>query len=133
MADSSYSPRLRTGVVLCGTGTAGAYQAGVLRALAEAGVKIDVVAAHGAGVMTALCAAIDGGAKLWDPAGPWTDTPAARRLPLAPGAARGRHRPCCCGATAAVAAPHPGRRDARVRGERPRRARQPARRSPSGS
>ena len=73
MADSSYSPRLRTGIVLCGTGTAGAYQAGVLRALVEAGVKIDVVAAHGAGVMTALCAAIDGSAKLWDPAGPWTD------------------------------------------------------------
>jgi hypothetical protein len=73
VADSSYSPRLRTGLVLCGTGTAGAYQAGVLRALAEAGVKIDVVAAHGAGVMTALCAAIDGTARLWDPAGPWTD------------------------------------------------------------
>ena len=50
MSESSYSPRLRTGVVLCGTGTAGAYQAGVLRALAEAGVKIDVIAAHGAGV-----------------------------------------------------------------------------------
>jgi hypothetical protein len=45
----------------------------VLRALAEAGIKIDVVAAHGAGVMTALCAAIDGTARLWDPAGPWTD------------------------------------------------------------
>jgi len=72
VADSSYSPRLRTGVVLCGTGTAGAYQAGVLRALAEAGVKIDVLAAHGAGVFTGLCAAIDGGARLWDPAGPWT-------------------------------------------------------------
>jgi len=45
----------------------------VLRALAEAGIKMDVVAAHGAGVMTALCAAIDGTARLWDPAGPWTD------------------------------------------------------------
>ena len=46
--------RIRRGsarrVVLCGAGTAGAYQAGVLRALAEAGVKIDVLAAHGAGV-----------------------------------------------------------------------------------
>jgi hypothetical protein len=44
----------------------------VLRALAEAGVKVDVVAAHGAGVMTALCAAIDGTARLWDKSGPWT-------------------------------------------------------------
>ena len=59
-------------MLLCGTGTAGAYQAGVLRALTEAGVKIDVLAGHGAGVMTALCGAIDGGAGLWDPAGPWT-------------------------------------------------------------
>jgi hypothetical protein len=69
---SAYSPRLRTAVVLCGAGTAGAYQAGVLRALSEAGVKVDLMAAHGAGVATALCAAIDGGARLWDPAGPWT-------------------------------------------------------------
>jgi hypothetical protein len=73
VADPSYSPRLRTGLILCGTGTAGAYQAGVVRALGEAGVKIDVVAAHGPGVMTALCAGIDGGAQLADPAGPWTD------------------------------------------------------------
>ena len=72
MADSSYSPRLRTAVLLCGAGTAGAYQAGVLRALTEAGVKIDLLAGHGAGVMNALCSAIDGGATLWDPAGLWT-------------------------------------------------------------
>ena len=42
MTESTYSPRLRTAVVLCGAGTAGVYQAGVLRALAEAGVKIDL-------------------------------------------------------------------------------------------
>lgn len=74
MIASSYSPRLRTAVVLCGAGTAGAYQAGVLRALTEAGVKVDVVAGHGAGVVTALCAAIDGGARLWDPTSPWTSS-----------------------------------------------------------
>jgi hypothetical protein len=74
--DPSYSPRLRTGVVLCGVGTAGAYQAGALRALNEAGIKVDVVAAHGAGVLTALAAAIDGGSRLWDADGPWT----SRRL-----------------------------------------------------
>jgi hypothetical protein len=73
VADGSYSPRLRTGVIFCGTGTAGAYQAGVLKALTEAGVKIDLLAGHGAGVMTALCGAIDGGARLWDASGPWTD------------------------------------------------------------
>ena len=44
-----YSPRHRTALVLTGTGTAGAYHAGVLRALAEAGVRIDLVAGHGAG------------------------------------------------------------------------------------
>jgi hypothetical protein len=58
--------------LLCGTGTAGFYQAGVLRALAEAGIKIDVVAGHGPGVANALCAAIDGDSRLWDDAGPWS-------------------------------------------------------------
>jgi hypothetical protein len=67
-----YSPRRRTGLLLCGAGTAGAYQAGVLNALAEAGVKIDVVAAHGPGVLNALCAAADGTAVLADGGGPWT-------------------------------------------------------------
>jgi hypothetical protein len=71
VAESPYSPRLRTAVVLCGAGTAGAYQAGVLKAFSEAGVKVDLLAAHGIGVATALCGAIDGGARLWDPAGPW--------------------------------------------------------------
>ncbi len=72
MPDTAYSPRLRTGVVLTGTGTAGAYQAGALRAIAESGIRVDVVAAHGAGVLTALASAIDGGARVWDAAGPWT-------------------------------------------------------------
>jgi hypothetical protein len=63
---------------LTGTGTAGAYHAGVLKALTEAGIKIDVIAAHGAGVMTALGAAVDGGPKVWDAAGPWT-APTLRR------------------------------------------------------
>jgi hypothetical protein len=78
MADATYSPRLRTAVVLCGAGTAGAYQAGVLRALTEAGVKVDLLAAHGVGVLTALCGAVDGSARLWDPAGPWM-SPRLRR------------------------------------------------------
>ena len=41
MPESTYSPRLRTGVILCGAGTAGAYHAGVLKALTEAGIKLD--------------------------------------------------------------------------------------------
>jgi hypothetical protein len=73
VTDTSYSPRLRTGILLCGSGTAGAYQAGALRAILEAGIKIDVLAAHGAGVLTALAASVDGGPRVWDAAGPWTD------------------------------------------------------------
>jgi predicted acylesterase/phospholipase RssA len=66
-----YSPQLRTALVLIGTGTAGAYHAGVLRALHEAGIKLDVVAGRGVGVVGALFAAIDGGQRLWDERGFW--------------------------------------------------------------
>src|SRR5438045_4151030 len=38
-AADSYSPQIRTALVLTGTGTAGAYHAGVLRALHEAGSR----------------------------------------------------------------------------------------------
>ncbi len=67
----SYSPRLRTALVLSGTGTQGAYHAGVMRALREAGVKIDLVAGRGIGVVGALFAAVDGGARLWSSDGCW--------------------------------------------------------------
>lgn len=66
-----YSPRHRTALVLTGTGTAGAYHAGVLRALAEAGVRIDLVAGHGIGAIGAFFTAIEGGARLWGPDGLW--------------------------------------------------------------
>jgi len=66
-----YSPQLRTAVVFTGTGTAGAYHAGVLRALHEAGVKIDLVAGRGVGALAAVFAAIDGGQKLWGEHGFW--------------------------------------------------------------
>ena len=68
----TYSPQLRTGLILTGAGTAGAYHAGVLRALQEAGVKVDVLAGAGIGVASALFAAIDGGARLWAPDGIWS-------------------------------------------------------------
>src|SRR6187402_926853 len=66
-----YSPQLRTALVLSGTGTAGAYHAGALRALAEAGVKIDLVAGRGIGAVGAMFHAIDGASRLWDDKGFW--------------------------------------------------------------
>src|SRR5688572_30850719 len=68
-----YAPRLRTALVLAGTGTAGAYHAGVLRALHEAGVKIDMAAGVGMGTTAAAFTAIDGGARLWEANGIWRD------------------------------------------------------------
>jgi patatin-like phospholipase len=67
----SYSPQFRTALVLTGTGTAGAYHAGVLRALHEAGVKMDVVAGRGIGAVGALFAAVDGGPNFWGEKGFW--------------------------------------------------------------
>lgn len=75
--DRQYSTRLRTALVLTGSGTAGAYHAGVLRALHEAGIRIDLVAGRGVGVAGALFAAMDGSARLWDDNGIWR-SPAAR-------------------------------------------------------
>ncbi|MBI3048644.1 MAG: hypothetical protein HYY76_10090 [Acidobacteria bacterium] len=68
---SPYSPERRTALVLCGTGAHGAYQAGVLRALQEAGVKIDVIAGQGVGAASAALAAIDGAGRLWEKNGVW--------------------------------------------------------------
>ncbi len=78
MALSSYAPRLRTALVLSGTGTAGVYHAGVLRALTEAGIKVDVVAAHGVGAIGAVSGAVDSGSHLWAADGPWMTGRAAR-------------------------------------------------------
>ena len=74
-----YAPQLRTALVLTGTGAAGVYHAGVLRALDEAGVKLDVVAGRGVGVIGALFAAIDGAQRLWEDKGFWR-TPGLRSL-----------------------------------------------------
>jgi hypothetical protein len=68
---SPYSPERRTALVLCGTGAHGAYHAGVLRALHEAGVKIDLVAGHGIGAGAAALAAIGGSARVWEETGIW--------------------------------------------------------------
>ena len=73
-----YIPHLRTALVLIGTGTAGAYHAGVLRALHEAGVKVDLVAGRGVGAVSAMFAAIDGGSGLWESDGVWRNAGVAR-------------------------------------------------------
>ena len=64
--------------MLTGTGTAGAYHAGVLRALHEAGVKIDLVAGRGIGAVGAAFAAVDGASPLWDNNGLWRAAGATR-------------------------------------------------------
>ena len=56
---------------MTGSGTAGAYHAGVLRALREAGVKIDLVAGRGIGVVGAMFSAVDGDTTLWQAGGVW--------------------------------------------------------------
>jgi predicted acylesterase/phospholipase RssA len=74
---TAYSPERRTALVLTGTGAHGAYHAGVLRALQEAGVKIDILAGHGMGAGSAALAALDGSARLWDASGIWRSKTAA--------------------------------------------------------
>ena len=51
-----YSPRRRTALVLTGSGTSGAYHAGVLKALDESGVKLDLVVGSGVGALGAASA-----------------------------------------------------------------------------
>jgi hypothetical protein len=82
--------------VLTGTGAHGAYQAGVLRALQEAGVKIDLLAGQGIGAGSAALAAIDGTARLWEGNGIWR-SPRIRQL-------YGWRRPVRLAAAAGVAA-----------------------------
>jgi len=76
-----YSSKSRTALVLTGTGTAGAYHAGVLKALSEAGVRIDLVAGLGIGATGACFAAIDGGEPLWRGDGLWRQPGVARAYP----------------------------------------------------
>ena len=71
----SYSPERRTALLFTGTGADGAYHAGAMRALQEAGVKIDIVGGRGMGAMAAVLAAVDGGAQLWEAGGFWRSPP----------------------------------------------------------
>jgi predicted acylesterase/phospholipase RssA len=66
-----YSPERRTALVLSGTGADGAYHAGVLRALHETGIKIDLVGGRGVGALGAVLFAVDGAAGLWEAGSVW--------------------------------------------------------------
>lgn len=66
-----YSPERRTALLFTGTGADGAYHAGAMRAIQEAGVKVDVVGGRGIGAIAAVLGAVDGGAQLWDNGGFW--------------------------------------------------------------
>ena len=75
-----YSPERRTALVLSGTGADGAYHAGVLRALHETGIKIDLIGGRGVGALGAVLHAIDGAARLWESGGVWRAPDAAALL-----------------------------------------------------
>ena len=66
-----YSPKRRTALVFTGSGSTGAYHAGVLRALDESGVKIDLVVGSGIGAVSAAYAAVGGGPRLYGKGGFW--------------------------------------------------------------
>jgi hypothetical protein len=67
-----YSPKRRTAVVFAGSGTAGAYHAGALKALDESGVKVDLVVGTGIGAFSAACAAVSSGPRLYTTDGLWS-------------------------------------------------------------
>jgi hypothetical protein len=69
---SDYSPKRRTALVLLGTGTSGAYHAGVLKALDETGAKIELVVGSGVGAVGAVFAAAASAGKLYGPSGFWS-------------------------------------------------------------
>ena len=68
-----YSPKRRTALVLAGSGTAGAYHAGVLKALDENGVKVDLLVGTGAGTLAAALGAVAAGDRLYGADGFWSD------------------------------------------------------------
>jgi hypothetical protein len=78
---ANYAPDRRTALVLTGSGVDGAYHAGALRALSEAGVRVDLVAGRGVGAVGALFGAIDGGSRLWEPTGLWRGRGVRRLYP----------------------------------------------------
>ncbi|HLA77513.1 MAG TPA: patatin-like phospholipase family protein, partial [Vicinamibacteria bacterium] len=79
---SDYVPKRRTAVVLAGSGTSGAYLAGVLKALDESGTKVDLLVGSGSGAIAAAYGAVAGGPKLYGPGGFWDGISTAAVLRL---------------------------------------------------
>ena len=85
-----YSPDRRTALVLTGTGTDGAYHAGTIRALTEAGVRVDLIAGRGVGAVGAIFGAIDGADRTLE----CGSRPGCGARPLREGALPVARRPC---------------------------------------
>ena len=68
----------RTAVVFAGSGASGAYHAGVLKALDEAGVRIDLMVGSGVGVLAAAFGAAGSGASLYGDKGLWRELSSRR-------------------------------------------------------
>ncbi len=75
----------RTAVVFAGSGASGAYHAGVLKALDEAGVRIDLMVGSGVGVLAAAFGAAASGAVLYGEKGLWREISARRVFRLRSG------------------------------------------------
>jgi len=65
-------------VVFTGSGASGAYHAGVLKALDEAGVRIDLMVGSGVGVLAAAFGAAGSGSVLYGDKGLWREITSAR-------------------------------------------------------
>ncbi len=75
----------RTAVVFAGSGASGAYHAGVLKALDEAGVRIDLMVGSGVGVLAAVFGAAASGSVLYGEKGLWREISARRVFRLRSG------------------------------------------------
>ena len=75
----------RTAVVFSGSGASGAYHAGVLKALDEAGVRIDLMVGSGVGVLAAAFGAAASGSVLYGEKGLWREISARRVFRLRSG------------------------------------------------
>ncbi|MCM2258090.1 MAG: patatin-like phospholipase family protein [Vicinamibacteria bacterium] len=82
MAD--YSPKRRTAVLFVGSGASGAYHAGVLKALDETGIKVDLLVGSGIGTVAAAFGAVAGGARLHEAGGFWDGVERASFFRLRP-------------------------------------------------
>ena len=75
----------KTAVVFAGSGASGAYHAGVLKALDEAGVRIDLMVGTGVGVLAAAFGSAAAGSSLYGEKGLWRRLSARGVYRLRPG------------------------------------------------